>query len=432
MTVSTQSNIVTHLGNGVTVTFPFTFPVYDATHLQVYTRVITTRVMTLIATSAYTVSGIDNPVGGSVTFTVAPASTVEVVITRQVPLTQALDVDNQGGFHPTNFEEQLDLIEMQNQQINETVGRTVRGPLGEAWPVLDTAPNRKGKLLAFTDDSNAYPTIATNIQLAALLATILVAGSGISITYNALTGTITIANTSPGAANEDVWLLEQAVGGGGVGSDAEGVRDVIGAALVGLGCVITVNDAADTITVDLTQAVTAEIIRDTMGTALVAGAGITITPNDAADTITITATGTADAEVIRDTIGTALIGGVGISVAVDDAGDTITINTVPDIQAIVSSATPVTPTFANNQVNITAQAAALDFANPTGTAVDGHGILLRVKDNGTARAITWGTKYRAFNDSLPTTTIVNKTLYVGLVYNLADDKFDVLAVRKEA
>lgn len=45
----------------------------------------------------------------------------------------------------------------------------------------------------------------------------------------------------------------------------------------------------------------------------------------------------------------------------------------PSIQSITSSAT-VTPTFADDQVNVTAQAAAMELANPTGTALDGWGI----------------------------------------------------------
>jgi hypothetical protein len=103
----------------------------------------------------------------------------------------------------------------------------------------------------------------------------------------------------------------------------------------------------------------------------------------------------------------------------------------PQIQAVASSAT-VTPTFSNDQVNITAQAAALNLANPTGTAVDGWGIAIRIKDNGTARAITYGTQYRAIGLTLPTTTVANKTLYLGIVYNAADTKWDVVALAKEA
>lgn len=103
----------------------------------------------------------------------------------------------------------------------------------------------------------------------------------------------------------------------------------------------------------------------------------------------------------------------------------------PAIQSITSAAT-VTPTFADDQVNITAQAAGLTLANPTGSAVEGWGIAIRIKDNGTARAISYGTQYRAIGVSLPSTTVISKTLYLGMVFNNADTKWDVVAVAQEA
>lgn len=103
----------------------------------------------------------------------------------------------------------------------------------------------------------------------------------------------------------------------------------------------------------------------------------------------------------------------------------------PTIQAVASSAT-VTPTFADTMVTITAQAAALALANPTGTAVSGWRIIIRIKDNGTARAISYGTQYRALGVTLPTTTVTSKTLYLAMIFNNADTKWDVVAVAQEA
>jgi hypothetical protein len=72
----------------------------------------------------------------------------------------------------------------------------------------------------------------------------------------------------------------------------------------------------------------------------------------------------------------------------------------PLVQSVVSAAT-VTPTFANAQVNITALAAACQLLNWTGTAVPARKLVVRIKDNGTARALTYDTKYRG--TLLPTT-----------------------------
>jgi hypothetical protein len=103
----------------------------------------------------------------------------------------------------------------------------------------------------------------------------------------------------------------------------------------------------------------------------------------------------------------------------------------PNVQAVTSAAT-VTPAFSNDMVKVTAQAAALALANPSGTAVDGWGIVLRVKDNGTARAISYGTQYRAIGVTLPNTTVLGKTLYLAGIWNVEDTKLDIIAVGQEA
>lgn len=103
----------------------------------------------------------------------------------------------------------------------------------------------------------------------------------------------------------------------------------------------------------------------------------------------------------------------------------------PRVQSITSSAT-VTPTSTNDIVTITAQAVALTLANPTGTFAEGQALMIRIKDNGTARAITFGSNYRAIGVTLPTTTTVSKTIYLGVIYNSTDAKWDVLGINLQA
>lgn len=102
----------------------------------------------------------------------------------------------------------------------------------------------------------------------------------------------------------------------------------------------------------------------------------------------------------------------------------------PRVQAVTSAST-VTPTSANDEVVITAQAAALTIANPTGTMVQGQALIIRIKDDGTARAISWGTNYRAIGAALPTTTVISKTMYVSMIWNSTDTKFDIIGTAEE-
>jgi hypothetical protein len=77
---------------------------------------------------------------------------------------------------------------------------------------------------------------------------------------------------------------------------------------------------------------------------------------------------------------------------------------------------------------ITAQAASLTLGAPTGALTDGRQLMYRIKDNGTARTISYTTNYRASVElPFPSTTIVSKTLYLGFIYNAADAKWDLIA-----
>ena len=81
---------------------------------------------------------------------------------------------------------------------------------------------------------------------------------------------------------------------------------------------------------------------------------------------------------------------------------------------------------------LTAMASGTSIASPTGTPVQGQSLIIRLKDDGTARAITWNAIFRAIGITLPTTTTANKLLYVGCKYNSTDTKWDVVSVQEEA
>lgn len=101
------------------------------------------------------------------------------------------------------------------------------------------------------------------------------------------------------------------------------------------------------------------------------------------------------------------------------------------VVSITSSATP-TPDMSTADVYlITALAAAAALGAPT-NPVAGKGLIIRIKDNGTARALTYNSAYRAIGVTLPPTTIIGKTVYIGGIWNSVDSKLDVVAVAQEA
>lgn len=102
-------------------------------------------------------------------------------------------------------------------------------------------------------------------------------------------------------------------------------------------------------------------------------------------------------------------------------------------EATVTSTTTITPTADSCDIyTVTALATAATFAVPSGTPVDGQSLILRVKDNGTARTLSWDTTtasgFRASSDlSLPTTTVLSKTFYAGFRYNTDDTQWDFVS-----
>jgi hypothetical protein len=114
-------------------------------------------------------------------------------------------------------------------------------------------------------------------------------------------------------------------------------------------------------------------------------------------------------------------------------GVTLTSRTVPSLQTMTSGAT-LTP---NSTTYSIAECAALGInttlANPTGTPVNGQVLVIRLKDDGTARTIAYGTDYANISglDSL-TTTVANKWSVICCMYSTVASKWQIVSISTEA
>ncbi len=106
---------------------------------------------------------------------------------------------------------------------------------------------------------------------------------------------------------------------------------------------------------------------------------------------------------------------------------------VPRINTTASSATPAINVDTTDQFTITALATAITSMSSglLGVAHNGQHLIIRILDNGTARAITWGSSFASRGATLPTTTILSKYLYVGLIYNSTTSTWDCVATAQE-
>ena len=104
----------------------------------------------------------------------------------------------------------------------------------------------------------------------------------------------------------------------------------------------------------------------------------------------------------------------------------------PIVSSTASTATLTVDADSTDFAVITAQAEGLTIGAPTGTPVQGQKLIIRLKDDGSARSIAFNAIFTAIGVTLPTTTTVSKKLYIGCIYNDTDTKWDVIAIKEEA
>lgn len=138
MTVATTSNKTIALGNGATTVFNYGFLIQAASQLVVvYTDA--TGLATVLSPSTYTVAGVGQSGGGTVTYPLSGspiASGTRLTMYRSVLVNQLTKLTNQGSYNPAVVEAALDYIVMIEQQIIETVGRGLVVPIDDVNPIV--------------------------------------------------------------------------------------------------------------------------------------------------------------------------------------------------------------------------------------------------------------------------------------------------------
>ena len=166
MTVSSSTNKVSYSGNGSLTTFAYTFKVFDQDDLTVILRAADGTETTQTITTHYTVTGVGEASGGNVVFGSAPASGVTVVIIREQPLTQGLDLVPNTAFPAESLEEALDKVVFITQKHEEELARTIKASktntlTGSEFTI--SATDRANKIFAFDGSGNVSITQAIGI-----------------------------------------------------------------------------------------------------------------------------------------------------------------------------------------------------------------------------------------------------------------------------
>lgn len=204
MTVSNPTNVVTYTGNGVTTIFPFSFLIPEGTAVLTLTEIATGVESAEISSSLYTITGEDNPSGGSITYplTGSPVSASYYVnIKRLVDIAQSLDLTNQSSYLPELLEDQLDLIVMMIAQLDEMIGRAILVGPGGATDGLVAA------ILGAVDDTLANAAAAAASETAAAASAVTAAAAAATFTAATTTEILTGTNATKFASADAIAAL---------------------------------------------------------------------------------------------------------------------------------------------------------------------------------------------------------------------------------
>ena len=198
------------VGNDVLTELPFTFKVFADTDIVVTTKVAYSGVETTLSSTDYTVSlNADqntNP-GGTVTLDTALATGSTAIVSSDVPLTQGVEITNQGAFYPSVITNALDKLTVLVQQLYEQISRCVSVSTASTYSGLLLPDPVSGAYLRTKTDLSGYENV---LLLTANGATQATAGF-YSSTMSAdeivtVTGTWMVCDLAPGGSDRNFDL----------------------------------------------------------------------------------------------------------------------------------------------------------------------------------------------------------------------------------
>lgn len=177
-------------GNGVTTAFSFSFKVLAEGDLRVVTRASTSQFFSGVDPADYTVSGVGDDSGGSITLATPLADQHELVILGAASYDQPLTLFNQGPYFAEDVMRALDRGVVLTQQLKEQIDRAFVLPESEVDGFDPLAI-----VLDAVERAEAAATTAETSEAAAV------------DTLAAITSKITVSSAPPSGGNEgDLWF----------------------------------------------------------------------------------------------------------------------------------------------------------------------------------------------------------------------------------
>lgn len=172
MSISSETSRVSYSGNGVTTAFAFAHPFQlnsDLVVIEVNTTTFVETVKTI--TTHYTVTGAGTDAGGTVTMLTAPATGTKLIIYRDPPMTQNLELTENDILPVDEIEKSLDKATQLAQTLESKVSRSFRLTDGfpdtfdTKVPITEDDTTRAGYLLGINSAGDGLEFLSPSAAL---------------------------------------------------------------------------------------------------------------------------------------------------------------------------------------------------------------------------------------------------------------------------
>lgn len=152
MTISSTTSLNQYVASSGQTAFTYTFKIFSDDDIKVIVANTNGTETVQVKTTDYTVSGVGNDNGGTVTFNTGVTLDYIVTLTRNEPLTQQIDYVEGDDFPANSHEEGLDRSAIRDQFLNNQIDRSIKFTEGSDISGISTElpiGELKGKLLRF-------------------------------------------------------------------------------------------------------------------------------------------------------------------------------------------------------------------------------------------------------------------------------------------
>jgi len=162
-TVTDASSRAEFSGDSSTTTFDFTYPILATSDINLYHRVDSTGVETLLdETTDYALSATNNDYssGGTITTVATYATGITLIAVRNIPDSQGATLSDSDVLRLAAIEDALDKLTMLHEQQQEEIDRCLKYPPSDASSLSAELPNsvdRASKTVIF--DSSSEPDV---------------------------------------------------------------------------------------------------------------------------------------------------------------------------------------------------------------------------------------------------------------------------------